>query len=184
VHLIDPATGADMGGFRQQTGVPAAIAADRAGRLLALSDSYSHQVGLWDMTARRQIGTLPGDGEPVTALAFSADGHRLAGGGTGRAVTVWDTGDGALVAALSTGGATTSALAFPASGRLRTVTDGAVMEWSLDPDQVLTTICSGPIGTLTASEWQRYTGTTEVTALLPLSRRVLSGSPPRRRRAV
>ncbi|GIE35146.1 hypothetical protein Ait01nite_081910 [Actinoplanes italicus] len=80
---------------------------------------------------------------------------------------LWDAGDGTFLAALSTGGATTSALTFPAPGRLRTVTDGAVMEWNLDPDQVLTTICAGPIGTLTASEWQRYTGTTEVTASCP-----------------
>jgi WD40 repeat protein len=62
--------------------------------ILAAGD-HAGNTDPWDLRTRRKIATLPGlrrANDPVSALAFSADGRRLVSGSAGlaRTVSVWD----------------------------------------------------------------------------------------------
>jgi WD40 repeat protein/serine/threonine protein kinase len=48
------------------------------------------EITVWDAETGQALAVLADQPARVTALAFSADGHRLAGGGQKGAVTVWD----------------------------------------------------------------------------------------------
>jgi WD40 repeat protein len=60
-------------------------------------------VGVWDTTKRAAAGTFKGPPKPISGLALSADGKRLAVGSTGR-IDVWDTATGERVHMFTTKG--------------------------------------------------------------------------------
>jgi WD40 repeat protein len=69
----------------------------RAGRVTLSPDgktlaSASVRVRLWDAATLRPLAALEGHANGVTALAFSADGKRLASGGWDGELRVWDLG--------------------------------------------------------------------------------------------
>jgi WD40 repeat protein len=59
--------------------------------LLAVADTESTTISLWDVDSRILLATLPGDrGGYVRGLAFSSDGKILAAGHRDNVVTFWD----------------------------------------------------------------------------------------------
>jgi hypothetical protein len=58
------------------------------GRILALG-GYDHQIRRWDLAARRELAPWTGHLGPVTCLAFSPDGTRLASGSLDATALVW-----------------------------------------------------------------------------------------------
>jgi WD40 repeat protein len=82
--------------------------ADDLGRALNLLKNHQPKAGktdprgfewyyLWELCRGEQRLTLPPHSQPVTALALSADGTRLATGAVGNPVQIWDTAAGKLV---------------------------------------------------------------------------------------
>jgi WD40 repeat protein len=68
--------------FPQPVGRGAGLSAD--GKLLVIGSQ------LYDVTAGRVVGELPGHRGPVTAVAFSSDGQRLTTGSADTTALVWD----------------------------------------------------------------------------------------------
>lgn len=81
--------GQDMPGLVTPTnGLPVALSP--SGRVLALANAAGTLI-LWDVEKQRPIAKPSGDVTRVRAIAFSADGKRLAtSGNTAHAVKVWD----------------------------------------------------------------------------------------------
>ncbi|AWM40905.1 ECF RNA polymerase sigma factor SigM [Gemmata obscuriglobus] len=83
IRLWDPATGAE----KSPTGLPGPVrhmAVSPDGKTLAFS---ARDITLWDLTAEREIGTLPGHHWSFT---FAPDGKTLAGGNDMNGLNVWD----------------------------------------------------------------------------------------------
>ncbi|MGC7101007.1 hypothetical protein ACPZ19_40565 [Amycolatopsis lurida] len=78
--------------------------------LAAVSLSADQPVVGWDPRGGQELRRLPGDGEVVHDIAFSADGDRLAVARQGGVVELWRTGDSTLV---------TRAKAHPDKGGMR-----------------------------------------------------------------
>jgi len=95
-----------------------------AARLTVFSpDSKKLAVGgtgvifLWDLTTGQCVSTLSGHAGDVNALAFSADGKRLASGGEDHAVKVWDLETGRETLTLARHKDRVTALAFSPDGK-------------------------------------------------------------------
>ena len=101
---------------------PSALAASRAGRLVAWADGGSHAMLHGHGLEEREVGLDQGR---VSAVALSPDGRLLAIGGAAGAVTVWSCANGALVSMLPRHGAAISALAFAPDGRTLAAGDAA-----------------------------------------------------------
>jgi len=72
---------------------PVAIALSHDGTRLAAAfvhDWENPSVHLWDLTTGQKIAVLTGHRAPVTQLAFSSDGRRLASGSCDTTALVWD----------------------------------------------------------------------------------------------
>jgi WD40 repeat protein/tetratricopeptide (TPR) repeat protein len=109
------------------------IALDPTGKLLALaagpplvSLSGTQQgtcsIALLDVESGREILRREVPGEPYLALAFSADGRRLAASGMERSVLVWDVASGQVVAQSRQGPELAMDLAFSPDGRRLAIT--------------------------------------------------------------
>jgi WD40 repeat protein len=75
----------------QRTTFPMVISPD--GALLAMpgQESDRHQlIDLWDIRSGRRFSSLAGHRGPVTALAFSPDGHRLISGSMDTLAYIWE----------------------------------------------------------------------------------------------
>src|SRR5262249_3999545 len=72
------------------------------------SASHDRTVKVWDVTTGQEVLTLTGHTTPVTSVAFSPDGTRIASGGDGEAkpgeVKVWDAQSGRQLLSLKHGG--------------------------------------------------------------------------------
>src|SRR5262249_44384980 len=74
-------------------------------------------VRLWDATTGEEVFHLCGHLGPVTDVAFSPDGRRLASAGTDGSVRLWDTTSGQEVLNLRRPLMRTSSVAFSPDGR-------------------------------------------------------------------
>lgn len=128
VAIVDSETGGLVANF-DGLGAPVAVSstdsilAARAGDGIAVVDwlSGKHRVDLKT-------------GSPPVALAFSADGLRLAIAAEDRTIDVWDARSGARIEHLAGQAAPAHSVAFDASGgTLYTISsDGSVVAWDLD----------------------------------------------------
>jgi WD40 repeat protein len=89
---------------------------------LMATTQFDGTAALLDVSSGRQVHTLPArDGSPLTALAVTADGRRLATGGPAGTVTFWDVATRRPVRRMRFA-APVFAAAFSADGRLLAVT--------------------------------------------------------------
>ena len=106
--------------------------------LIALPTVGANGVELWNLppTDRRQIGI-----DLTIAVAFSADGRFLAGGGFGGQLRVWLTSDSGQVMSVAAHEGTVAAVAWsPDGGRLATAgADGSVKLWEFPSGRLLAT---------------------------------------------
>jgi WD40 repeat protein/serine/threonine protein kinase len=77
--------------------IPVAFTGD--GQYLATGGTWPQGLTVWDAETERLLRTLPAhrDRHPVSALAFSPDGGRLASASLGRSVSLWDMTTGELL---------------------------------------------------------------------------------------
>jgi len=81
---------------------------------------------LWDSNTAQSVHHLPGQGEPVTALAFSADGKRLAVCGQ-TMVSIWDPDTGQQIMTLNNLPGKISAVAFHPNNKNLAVAHGKTL---------------------------------------------------------
>jgi WD40 repeat protein len=108
--------------------------------------SAGQAVRLWDLDRRRAVA-LGGAVGPFTALAWSADGRRLAAG-SADGVAVWTVASGA-VERLPGPGAAPTALAFAGAAIVGTAADRSVRVWvpgRVAPPRVLAGLAGAPAG--------------------------------------
>ncbi|MFE2106125.1 helix-turn-helix domain-containing protein [Kitasatospora sp. NPDC059463] len=136
------------------------------GTYLATGDEAG-RVTLWDGSAERNLGVLPGTFrpntagvfDPISALAFSHDGRTLAAAGADGTLRMWDLGSRQpLGPALPAPGGAILSLAFSADDRtLRAATEHVPgHEITVAPEQEAADICTRAGGGLTRADWKTY----------------------------
>jgi len=112
------------------------VAWSPAGRVVA-SISMDGSVKLWEAATGQVLHTLAID-RYGTALAFSADGGLLAGGGApGHTVSVWDASSGKRLHSLAAANVVDVAIARAAEHLAMAHRDGVVSIWKLDTGEKL-----------------------------------------------
>jgi WD40 repeat protein len=102
-------------GGHENHSIPVAFSDD--GRSLATGGAWQGQ-STWDVETGLRLRTLPPHQHPVTALAFSLGGGRLATAGLGRSVKLWNTTTDELVHEYSHTGNVSGVAFSPDGGRL------------------------------------------------------------------
>lgn len=97
---------------------------------------------VWDAATGDLVRTLQGHAEPVTTVAYSADGRTIATGGRDRQVILWDAATGQRRAALRGHRDTISCVTFRGDNRLLASTswDGTAILWRTDDGQLLASL--------------------------------------------
>ncbi|MEU3570325.1 hypothetical protein AB0E96_18155 [Kitasatospora sp. NPDC036755] len=143
-----------------------AVAFGPGGTYLATGDEAG-RVTLWDGSAERNLGVLPGTFrpdtaralDPISALAFSHDGRALAAAGTDGTLRMWDLASHQpLGPALPVPGGAALSLAFgPDDRTLRTATEHVpVHEVTVAPDREAVEVCERAGGGLPRADWEIY----------------------------
>ncbi|HEY5361237.1 MAG TPA: trypsin-like peptidase domain-containing protein [Streptosporangiaceae bacterium] len=84
---------------------------------------------VWDTTSGQRLSEIP-TGGPVTAVAFSPDGNRLATCGTDNRIRIWDAANGEQLREVRHDGAVTAVAFSPDGDRLATGSqDGSARIW-------------------------------------------------------
>jgi WD40 repeat protein len=126
VHLVDPETGETTATIESGEGGVHAVAFSPNGSLIAGgrddTGADTGSVSVWDSETRELVASLGGDGEldwinTIDALAFSPDGHLLAGGDFG-SVRLWDVDARRQIAVLEGQDNQVQSVAFSPDGRL------------------------------------------------------------------
>ncbi|MET9398822.1 hypothetical protein [Kitasatospora sp. NPDC002965] len=136
------------------------------GTYLATGDEAG-RVTLWDGTAERNLGVLPGTFRtnttggfvPITALAFSHNGRTLAAAGADGTLRTWDLASRQpLGPAIPMPGGAALSLAFsPDDHTLRAATEHAPgHEVVVAPDREAADICERAGGGLPQADWKTY----------------------------
>ncbi len=145
VRLWDPATGKEVRQIDTRRPDVAGLGFSPDGALLATKEGLNTAVCLWDTTTGELVRTIGQDGEspfaggvvrleasPNTtpAVAFTADGRRLAAVGEKKQLCVWDVATGVLVREFPAAGPQHGLAAFAFSGNGQSLAvlsgDGAV----------------------------------------------------------
>ncbi|MHC4940009.1 MAG: WD40 repeat domain-containing serine/threonine protein kinase [Planctomycetota bacterium] len=104
---------------------------------LVASGSRDQTIALWDPTGAEPIRRLRGHAAPLSAVAFSPDGTRLASGDGAGSVRVWNVATGACERVLLGHAGIVRDLAFRDDERLVSVGSLAVRHWSVGLPDVL-----------------------------------------------
>jgi serine/threonine protein kinase len=104
-----------------------AMAFSSDGQILACGGADG-RVRLWDISSRKLLGTVTGQGKSIKAVAFSSDGSLLASA-DGDTVLLWNTTTRARVAVLSRHVGVVNAVAFSPQGWLLAAAGAAVDLW-------------------------------------------------------
>jgi WD40 repeat protein/tRNA A-37 threonylcarbamoyl transferase component Bud32 len=131
VEVLEAATGQRMPLLLPDAWLSAAWSPD--GNTLA-AFTRENSVRLWDVATSRPGQTLEGNlDQPAVLLAWSPDGKRVAGGGTGR-LWLWSAETGKLLWQAQKGAAT---LSWSPDGRWLATTGEAVRLWEADTGKLL-----------------------------------------------
>lgn len=131
-------------------------------------------IEVWDQSGEKLLRTLPGTGGTTSAMAVSPDGTLLARLRNDGTISLTDLTTGDVVGTFSLpspeGSATNwthTDIAFTANGSLLTATPGdQLISWTVDPPDLVRSICATAGGTLTDAQWHQYAGTSPP-AVLP-----------------
>jgi WD40 repeat protein len=112
---------------------------DPTGALIATTAGVDGVAEIWDSETGQKIATLAGHTGGVEAVAFSADGTRLASAGADGTVRLWDPRSGEELLVLRGHAGLVSSVSFsPDVSRLASVgADGYVRVWALDLDDLI-----------------------------------------------
>jgi WD40 repeat protein len=125
-------------------------------------------VEVWNLTGQTRLRTLPGTGAVTPAIAVSPDGTLLARLGDDGTLSITDLASGDVLGTFSLPYPATpsadpwqsTAIAFTADGSLLTATTGGQLtRWTVDPADLVRSICATAGGAMTATQWQQYVGT-------------------------
>jgi WD40 repeat protein len=97
MRLWDTATGRELRFFDDHSSVVSAVLFSIDTKR-AISGSWDHTIGIWDITSGKLIERLTGHDYWVTSLAISRDGrYLLSAGGKDLTLRLWDLSTGANV---------------------------------------------------------------------------------------
>jgi WD40 repeat protein len=128
----------------------------------------SGTVEIWNLTGQKWQRSLPGTGSVTAAMAVSPDGTLLARLRDDGTLSITDLASGDVLGTFSLPPPATSLadpwastdIAFAADGSLLTATTGGqLVRWTVDPADLVRSICATVGGTLTDAQWQQYAGT-------------------------
>ena len=145
IKLWDPARAKELRTLDEHTACVSTLAFDGSGRRL-VSGSHDRLVKTWDPKAGTCLLTLneaaPTWGEGMLAVAVSADGTRIAAGGQGRSVRVWNATNGDLVWQAEGHTDRINSLAFDPRGRwlVSASDDHAVRVWDVADGRAVATL--------------------------------------------
>jgi WD40 repeat protein len=102
-----------------------------SGKVLATTKSDC--VVLWDVSARRVVGKLPGHEGEVHPVTFSPDGAKLASGSEDTTVRIWDLSSGRVIKNFKGHSGLVTSLAFTSNGNevVSSSADHTVRMWNL-----------------------------------------------------
>jgi WD40 repeat protein/DNA-binding SARP family transcriptional activator len=138
-------------------------AASSTGHLVAATNRLGttlsgETVDVWDSATGRRVARFAGNTGGVNALAFSADGSRVATGNADGTVRIWDPRSGEQLLALRGHDAMVTSVSFSHDGsRLASVgADGALRVWTLELDELVEIAEEEVTRTLTDEECRQY----------------------------
>ena len=100
--------------------------------------SQELKIGVWDAADGRLLHTLEGHSQPVTTVAFSADGKRIASGSSDGSVKFWDASTGELLGAPISHPGVQSVAFSREGGKILTLSGEIARAWDVQTRGLLT----------------------------------------------
>jgi WD40 repeat protein len=134
VALWDAATGKMLCTVKGQENAPASFALSADGKRLVVA--RGNEVRICDATSGQDGPSFAGHQDKVTAVAFSADGDKVAAASEGGAVKIWETAGGKELKSVAMSSVAIARLAFMPNGKLRMIfRNGSIGHWNWQTDE-------------------------------------------------
>ncbi|KAJ5152812.1 beta transducin-like protein HET-D2Y [Penicillium canariense] len=134
------------------------------GSQLATFTSFTSTIRIWDPSTGKGLRVLKGHGDDISALAWSADGEKLASGSKDRTVRIWNPVTGDCILTLEGHESWVDTLSWSHNGsRLASSSDGVIRIWD-------------PALTQSASTLERHEGVVKSISWSPDRSRLASAS--------
>jgi WD40 repeat protein len=117
-HVWDAASGAQIARLPSKGGYRGTIRLSVDGRHALTPAGEGGDAWLWNVSPRRRVATLSGEGDPLTFALFSRDGRRILTVDVANRATVWATAGGRPIARFRPEGARVTDADISSDGRL------------------------------------------------------------------